>query len=126
MPNITYRLRGGTTEQWLASNPVLRDREPGLERDGVNTKMKVGDGVTPWIDLPYMEGGAPTDGVFAFSTEYPVAAVWDIIHNLGYEPAGIFVTDSGGMEWIGEVEHLSINRLTITFKAPFGGTVRLS
>jgi hypothetical protein len=124
--NITFRLRGGTAEQWVAANPVLSNREPGLERDGQNTKIKIGDGVTPWIDLPYVEGGIPSEGAFNFSAEHTVSDVWDITHNLGYEPAGVFVTDSGGTEWVGEVEHLSVNRLTITFKSPFGGTVRLS
>lgn len=125
MANFTFRLRGGTSAQWADANPVLVEREPGLEMSPEGARLKIGDGVTPWNDLPYLEG-APPEGIFSFKTEHPVAAVWEVTHNLGYEPAGVFVTDSGGTEWIGEVEHLNANQLTITFKTAFGGTVRLS
>lgn len=55
------------------------------------------------------------------------AAVWDIVHNLGYSPAGIFVTDSGGTQHIGfQVEHLSPAHTRLTHRTAFGGTARLS
>jgi len=129
---VRFRLRGGTPQQWQDMNPVLMRREPGVEilPDG-SSRMKVGDGVRAWNDLPYTEGtltgDAPvSEGIFSFKTEHPVAQVWTVNHNLGYEPAGVFVTDSGGTEWIGEVEHIDANTLTITFKTAFGGTVRVS
>lgn len=41
--------RRGTAAEWAAANPVLADGELGYERD---TKIiKIGDGVTPWLDL---------------------------------------------------------------------------
>ena len=37
------QLRGGTASQWTAANPILANREPGVE---TNTGlMKIGDGV---------------------------------------------------------------------------------
>ena len=50
--------RGGTAVLWASRNPVLALQELGVETD--TKKMKVGDGVTPWNDLPYMTG--PVDG----------------------------------------------------------------
>lgn len=42
--------RRGTAAEWAAQNPVLGDGEIGVERD--SSIFKVGDGVTPWADLP--------------------------------------------------------------------------
>lgn len=40
-----------TRAEWAASNPVLADDEIGYEKDGY--RMKVGDGVTAYADLPF-------------------------------------------------------------------------
>jgi len=48
-------LRGDTLARWTAFNPVLADREMVLETD--TDKFKIGDGVTPYLSLPY--GGLP-------------------------------------------------------------------
>lgn len=123
--NFTFLLRGGTAEQWQSVNPILRNREPGIERNGQTSRVKIGDGETPWNSLPYIEGtGGGGGGGGYFKIEHPVAQVWVINHNLGYEPGGVFVTDSGGTEWLGEIEHNSVNQLTITFASAFGGVVR--
>ena len=47
----TIKLRGGTAAEWAEANPVLAAREPGVETD--TSRQKIGDGVTPWTDLPY-------------------------------------------------------------------------
>lgn len=52
------RPRRGTAIQWTTANPVLAEGEQGIEvpDTGVGTgavKMKFGDGVTSWNDLPY-------------------------------------------------------------------------
>lgn len=46
-----FKLRGGTASEWVAANPILLSREPGVETD--THAFKVGDGTTPWNDLPY-------------------------------------------------------------------------
>lgn len=43
--------RRGTAAEWIASNPVLAQGEMGFETDAGN--IKIGDGLTHWIDLPY-------------------------------------------------------------------------
>lgn len=54
------------------------------------------------------------------------SATWIILHNLGYYPAGIHVSDSGGSDCEGEVTHDSLNQLTLTFSAAFSGRALVS
>lgn len=49
-----FKLRRGTAAQWTAANPVLNSGEPGIETD--TSKMKVGNGISAWIALPYIIG----------------------------------------------------------------------
>lgn len=52
--NITYQLRRGTAAVWEKNNPILNYGEPGFEKD--TYRLKIGDGVTHWVDLPYIGG----------------------------------------------------------------------
>jgi hypothetical protein len=57
---VRIQLRRGTTAFWADENPTLHEGEPGYE---INTrKWKVGDGLTPWRELPYMGGLGSSDG----------------------------------------------------------------
>ena len=47
-------LRNDTAENWTTANPILGQGEMGIEID--TQKFKFGDGVTPWILLPYGSG----------------------------------------------------------------------
>lgn len=48
-------LRNDTSENWNAANTVLLKGEPAIEFDENNkAKLKIGDGVTVWTDLPYL------------------------------------------------------------------------
>ena len=47
-----FRLRRGTSSAWARVNPVLLYGEPGFEKD--TNKLKIGDGVKAWNDLPYL------------------------------------------------------------------------
>jgi hypothetical protein len=49
----TIQLRRGTAAQWTTANTLLLDGEEGFEKD--TKKRKVGDGVTLWNDLPYLD-----------------------------------------------------------------------
>jgi len=54
MPAVTVmQTRRGTAAQWTTANPVLASGEFGYETD--TKKMKVGDGVTAWVSLPYWD-----------------------------------------------------------------------
>lgn len=50
------RLRGGTEAEWVAANPVLAAKECGVVTD--THRLKVGDGVTEWVDLSYVDDAA--------------------------------------------------------------------
>ena len=54
--NHVYQFKRGTAERWMQINPVLRQGEPGFEYD--TGKLKIGDGFTPWLALPYVNEGA--------------------------------------------------------------------
>jgi hypothetical protein len=58
--------RKNTAAQWVAENPTLRVNEIGLERD--TKKHKLGDGVTPWKELPYQFGKVIADTLYAPSS----------------------------------------------------------
>lgn len=46
-------LRRSTQADWWKFNPVLRKAEPAREDD--TGRYKIGDGVTPWQQLPYLD-----------------------------------------------------------------------
>lgn len=50
--NHIYQFKRGTAQRWIEVNPVLRQGEPGFEYD--TGKLKIGDGFTPWLALPYI------------------------------------------------------------------------
>lgn len=55
--NARFGLREDTLENWTANNPVLERGEPAAVRDGSETEwLKIGDGVTPFNDLPWKKG----------------------------------------------------------------------
>lgn len=53
---MPYRilLRRDYAENWNYNNPVLMTGEPGYEID--TERIKIGDGQSPWSDLPYYSG----------------------------------------------------------------------
>jgi hypothetical protein len=56
MANHTIiKLRRGTAAEWEVTNEILKLGEPGFEKD--TFKLKIGDGITAWNDLPYITGG---------------------------------------------------------------------
>lgn len=57
-----------TLSRWQAQNPVLHRGEVSFVRDGEDgCWLKIGDGVTPWNNLPYKLGPKGKDGVDAVS-----------------------------------------------------------
>lgn len=49
----TFQFKRGTEARWEEVNPILKQGEPGFVYD--KNKLKIGDGITPWRDLPYVE-----------------------------------------------------------------------
>lgn len=51
----------GTEAEWTLANPVLLKNEEGRESD--TGRRKIGDGVTPWKELPYCLAGETVPGL---------------------------------------------------------------
>ena len=50
--NTIFKLKRGNISRWEELNPILEQGEPGFAYD-VNL-LKIGNGVTPWKELPYV------------------------------------------------------------------------
>lgn len=48
---VRLKLRGDTASNWASINPTLLANELGRETD--TDRIKIGDGATPWLSLPY-------------------------------------------------------------------------
>ena len=83
---VTLQIRSSIASNWTTRNPVLAQGEFGLE---TNTYLiKVGDGTTPWNQLPYLNKLNPTyfkratDGSLTFSDAF-AETINNIIVNAG-------------------------------------------
>lgn len=64
-PGVPIRLRRDTAANWATDNPVLKLGETGWVSDSTPVRVKFGDGVTAWNDLPYaIDAGVVTQGQF--------------------------------------------------------------
>ena len=79
------------------------------------------DIVTKINSLP--TGGGGTGYLHDQSTP---AAVWNVAHNLGYKPGGIWVEDSAGTDLEAQVAQVDNNNLTITFPGATSGKAYIS
>lgn len=82
METQTLQFKRGTAARWAELNPVLAAGEPGYEYGG---KIKIGDGVTNWLDLPYV-GANGVCSVNDFS-ELPVVGDANCLYKVGNERA---------------------------------------
>lgn len=73
----TFRLKRGTAARWAEVNPILDQGEPGFVYD--QNRLKIGDGVTPWNDLPYIDGKREVSN-FDYASEFPVIGDENIIY----------------------------------------------
>lgn len=52
-----FGYREDTYQNWIDKNPVLMKGEPSIVGDAKNENwLKIGDGKTPWRDLPFLKG----------------------------------------------------------------------
>lgn len=92
---VTLQIRSDHADDWLARNPVLGEGEYGLE---TNTNLlKIGDGVTTWNNLPYLNKlndeyfKHMLDGSLTFSDSF-AATINNIIAQAGGD-AHLVITD---------------------------------
>ena len=99
------RLRGGTEYEWDTAGPTLRAREIGVTTD--THRLKVGDGVTAWADLPWVDDagadGLPEGGTVAqllvkdSATDFD--ASWVTLPRI-YEQATAPTSPNAGDVWV--------------------------
>jgi hypothetical protein len=75
--NTTFKLKRGTAARWAEVNPVLAQGEPGYVYD--QNRLKIGDGVTHWNDLPYIDGKREVSN-FDFKEDFPLIGDENIIY----------------------------------------------
>ena len=63
--NVKFQLRRATSFNWTSTNPILKAGEPGFEID--TQKLKIGDGTTTWINLPYIVESQGIQGSVQYS-----------------------------------------------------------
>jgi hypothetical protein len=65
-PEVVLRDKRASAARWAEVNPTLLEGQRGYERP--TGFFKIGDGVTPWNDLPYFrpsDGDAPPEDLLA-------------------------------------------------------------
>lgn len=67
--NTTFQFKKGNSARWEEVNPVLAAGEPGFVSD--ENRMKIGDGKTPWNQLPYLG----ENSVFNAETHYDFPSI---------------------------------------------------
>ena len=80
--STTFKLKRGTAARWAEVNPILEQGEPGFVYD--SNRLKIGDGVTHWNDLPYIDGKTEVAN-FEISSEFPAIGDPNIIYKAANE-----------------------------------------
>ena len=75
--NAIFKLRRGMSADWERVNPILESGEPAFELDTL--KMKIGNGLTPWNDLPYIDGKREVSN-FNYVYDFPVIGDENVIY----------------------------------------------
>ena len=75
--NTVFRLKRGTAARWSEVNPILDQGEPGFILD--ENRLKIGDGIHHWNDLPYLEGESE---IFSADTkqDFPIIGKETVIY----------------------------------------------
>ena len=69
-----FRPRRSTKIEWETYNPILLEGEMGVETPDAGTgkglvKVKFGDGITPWNNLPYALDSNAASSIYGGSAE---------------------------------------------------------
>lgn len=83
------------------------------------------DGVEPIAAIIGPPGGNSSGATTYQHTQSSASSLWTVNHNLGRWPCAVTVLSAGGVEVAAQVNHVSINQLTVTFAAPFAGVARI-
>jgi hypothetical protein len=102
--DLSIRHKRGTAAAMTAHNITLAAGEFGIETD--TRRLKVGDGTTQWINLPYVPGGVRADTAANFTGNNPLLSK----DELAFETdRNRFKLGNGTARW-GSLPYLSIVR----------------
>ena len=113
--NTIFQFKRGQSEAWSRNNPILRAAEPGYELD--TGKLKIGDGVTHWNDLPYQHNkySLSVDGKSLILNKE------NEIQILGYDKAlhgQMLVKDNEkGLTWVNPLSESTLNQAVANAEA---------
>jgi hypothetical protein len=99
----------------------------GAPGKGVATGGSTGDILIKLSEDSYDTAWTPANDLAdkTYTQDFTVASTVTVTHNLGKYPA-VTVIDSAGDEVEGDVDHVSMSELTVSFSAPFSGKVILN
>ena len=92
----------------------------GTVTTGPAAATMTGTAADPVLNLVLPSGGKYTH------TQGSPSTTWTIDHNLGYEPGGVAIVDSGGTIVTGTVTYSSVNQIVVSFTSAFGGKAYIS
>ena len=92
----------------------------GTVTTGPAAATMTGTAADPVLNLVLPSGGKYTH------TQGSPSTTWTIDHNLGYEPGGVSIVDSGGTIVTGTVTYSSVDRIVVSFTSAFGGKAYIS
>lgn len=97
-----------------------------LEPDSSKSGIKIGDGMTPLKDLPFIgqKQSEGSDETYTYQ-QTSISNQWTIEHNLNRYPS-VTVVDSAGSTVVGDVHYVDSNKIIITFAGEFIGTAYLN
>lgn len=81
----TFKFKRGTEARWAELNPILEQGEPGYV---YNThKLKIGDGITPWNELPYIGEETEVEEVLCGDnvSDFPIIGDPNVIYKANKE-----------------------------------------
>lgn len=120
MAYIEFRIRRDSADQWIVKNPILSNGEPGF--DETSNILKIGNGFTPWVDLPGIGLSSNLDYNQVFEQDSPSAS-WVILNNLG-RMTSISVYIDG--ELVDADVFMSPTIVSISFPSPVSGIAVLT
>ena len=73
---MTIQFKRGTSARWEELNPILAEGEPGYDLD--KGRIKIGNGITPWSELPFQDEHAVVskDTIYEFPSYGKVNTIY--------------------------------------------------
>ena len=118
--NTTFKLKRGIASRWVEVNPILMEGEPGFEID--TNRLKVGNGTTPWNDLPYIEGKREVD-VYTSRSEFPPVGDVTVLYADGYNIYRYIPEAQDYVQLSSAIQHIAVNGVILE---PEDNTVAIS